>query len=82
MARHRYTDLEAGAYRLTASASAGSEDLGKGTGVFVVESRTLELSRGLLIPNTFFWMVTLIAASVYLADVRPAVREISGGSRW
>ena len=58
VARHRYTDLEAGAYRLTASASAGSEDLGKGTGVFVVEARTLELSRGAPRPD----LLTAIAA--------------------
>lgn len=31
------------------------------------------------------WLIPLLSvvvASVYLADVRPAVREISGGSRW
>lgn len=27
-------------------------------------------------------LIAVIVASVYLADVRPAVREISGGSRW
>ena len=27
-------------------------------------------------------LISVIVASVYLADVRPAVREISGGSRW
>ncbi|MGI8869884.1 MAG: DUF2516 family protein [Mycobacteriales bacterium] len=29
----------------------------------------------------FFGIAAIIAALVYLADVRPAVREISGGSR-
>ena len=27
-------------------------------------------------------LVTLVVTLVYLADVRPAVREVSGGSRW
>ena len=29
-----------------------------------------------------FDAISVIVALVYLADVRPAVREISGGSRW
>ena len=29
-----------------------------------------------------FDVISIIVALVYLADVRPAVREISGGSRW
>lgn len=33
-------------------------------------------------PLGFFSLVTLVVSLVYLADVRPAVREISGGSRW
>ena len=45
VARHPYTHLEAGAYRLTATASAGQESLGEGSGVFVVESRSRELTR-------------------------------------
>lgn len=27
-------------------------------------------------------LISVVVAGVYLADVRPAVREISGGSRW
>jgi uncharacterized membrane protein len=46
VARHRYTGLEPGAYRVIATASASGEELGKGRGVFVVESTSLELSRG------------------------------------
>lgn len=46
VARQRYTDLEGGAYRITAAATASQEDLGKGSGVFVVESRNLEFTRG------------------------------------
>ncbi|HET6345127.1 MAG TPA: hypothetical protein VFH51_09345 [Myxococcota bacterium] len=46
VARYRYTDLSAGPFRVTATASAGQESLGQGTGVFVVESRSLELTRG------------------------------------
>ena len=30
----------------------------------------------------FLSFISLIATLVYLTDVRPAVREISGGSRW
>lgn len=35
-------------------------------------------------PYGLLQLVTLVAALVYLADVRPAVREVSGGSgsRW
>ena len=27
-------------------------------------------------------LISVIVVSVYLADVRPAVRDVSGGSRW
>ncbi|SDI92057.1 Protein of unknown function [Frankineae bacterium MT45] len=27
-------------------------------------------------------MIAAVAASVYLADVRPAIKEITGGKRW
>ena len=27
-------------------------------------------------------LITIVVTLVYLADVRPAVREVSGGSRW
>ena len=39
---------------------------------------------GYLIPSAinFLPLVFLIVSLVYLADVRPAVREVSGGSRW
>ncbi len=30
----------------------------------------------------FFALISTVACGVYLADVRPAVRESSGGSRW
>ena len=29
-----------------------------------------------------FDVISIIVALIYLADVRPAVREVSGGSRW
>ncbi len=29
-----------------------------------------------------FDVISIIVALVYLADVRPAVREVSGGNRW
>jgi Protein of unknown function (DUF2516) len=29
-----------------------------------------------------FDVISVIVALIYLADVRPAVREVSGGSRW
>ncbi|MBI5511537.1 MAG: hypothetical protein HY903_22505 [Deltaproteobacteria bacterium] len=44
--RQRYLDLAPGAYRVRASATAGGEDLGHGSGVFVIESRQPELVRG------------------------------------
>ena len=33
-------------------------------------------------PTNFLPLILLIVSLVYLADVRPAVREVSGGSRW
>jgi hypothetical protein len=33
-------------------------------------------------PLGFLSLISLVISMVYLADVRPAVREISGGSRW
>lgn len=39
---------------------------------------------GLLIryPINFLTLAFLVVSLVYLTDVRPAVREVSGGSRW
>jgi len=34
---------------------------------------------GYLLPLGFFTVITVLPASIYLADVRPAVREISEG---
>ena len=33
-------------------------------------------------PWNLVCLISVVAAGVYLADVRPAVREVSGGSRW
>ncbi len=33
-------------------------------------------------PINFLTLAFLVVSLVYLADVRPAVREVSGGSRW
>lgn len=33
-------------------------------------------------PVSIFVLIPTIATLIYLADVRPAVREVSGGSRW
>ena len=33
-------------------------------------------------PAGFISLICVVVASVYLADVRPAVREISGNQRW
>jgi uncharacterized protein DUF2516 len=33
-------------------------------------------------PINFLSLAFLVVSLVYLADVRPAVREVSGGSRW
>ena len=33
-------------------------------------------------PYNFLTLAFLVVSLVYLTDVRPAVREVSGGSRW
>jgi cytosine/uracil/thiamine/allantoin permease len=33
-------------------------------------------------PVSLFALIPTIATLIYLADVRPAVREVSGGNRW
>ena len=33
-------------------------------------------------PTNVLSLIAVVATLVYLCDVRPAVREISGGSRW
>jgi hypothetical protein len=35
---------------------------------------------GMLLPGILFWMLSIIAALVYLVDVRPAVREVTRGN--
>ncbi len=44
--RQRFTSLDPGAYRVRAQASASGKQLGEGTGIFVVEARSMELIRG------------------------------------
>lgn len=43
MSRERYTDLPPGAYRVTAMARDGGKAVGQGQGVFVIESRAVEM---------------------------------------
>ena len=47
------------------------------TAVSALFSLWLKLNDGLMLT-----LIAIIASLVYLADVRPAVREISGPSRW
>jgi hypothetical protein len=43
----------------------------------------LSVVLGLLLPPlNLLSYISIIVSAVYLADVRPAVREISGPSRW
>jgi len=44
-ARHTYPALPSGAYRVKASATHEGEQLGEGSGVFIVESSSIEMSR-------------------------------------
>ncbi|MBI3179240.1 MAG: hypothetical protein HYZ27_06235, partial [Deltaproteobacteria bacterium] len=69
-ARQRYQGLAAGAYRVSAAAQAGGESLGSGTGVFIVEPRSLELDRAAPRPD-------LLAAMAKIAGGR-ALRAESG----
>ncbi len=43
---------------------------------------SLAISALLQAPLSLISLALLIVSMVYLADVRPAVREVSGGSRW
>jgi len=45
-------------------------------------SPSLSGGQGQYGPPGLLTLIFLIVSLVYLADVRPAVREISGGSRW
>lgn len=51
------------------------------TGIPAVFSVLLLLTRQLSVTSILIY-IAMIVASVYMADVRPAVREISGPSRW
>lgn len=46
VARLRYAELAGGAYRVTAEAMALGQKVGEGQGVFVIEARSIELTRG------------------------------------
>ena len=67
--------------RKTAAFSAANK-LTKPTWLLLV---TISLIITIVVPgpvtNLLAW-IALIVSSVYLADVRPAVKEISGPSRW
>jgi Protein of unknown function (DUF2516) len=52
------------------------------TGIPAVFSVLLILTRALNVSSSLLVYIALIVTSVYMADVRPAVREISGPSRW
>ncbi|MEP6851566.1 MAG: DUF2516 family protein [bacterium] len=43
---------------------------------------SLVISALLQSPLSLISLALLVVSLVYLADVRPAVREVSGGSRW
>lgn len=72
---------------------AAVDCLSRGTQKFVVAGKLTKPAWGAITIGaaliTFFFGVLnilgiagLIASIVYLVDVRPAIREISGGSRW
>lgn len=48
----------------------------------VLTAFSLGISYLLKDPLHIIALVFLVVSLVYLADVRPAVREVSGGSRW
>jgi hypothetical protein len=48
----------------------------------VLTAFSLGISFLLKDPINFISLILLVVSLVYLADVRPAVREVSGGSRW
>jgi len=48
-------------------------------GITGVSALVLLLFRG---PSTFLWLPGIIAALVYIVDVRPKVIEVQRGQRW
>jgi hypothetical protein len=52
------------------------------TGIPAVLSLLLLLTGALSVDGSLLVYIAMIVAAVYMADVRPAVREISGPCRW
>jgi hypothetical protein len=66
----------------TASAFAAANKLTKPAWLAILVVAGLIGSLPSIAQTWFLPLVTVVVASVYLADVRPAVREAAGGQRW
>ena len=71
LSRMRYSDLPGGAYTVRAEATGPAGKLGEGQGVFVVESRSIELSRGAPRPDLLAAMAKQTGGRYLTADDAP-----------
>lgn len=69
-----------------ADAFVAADKLTKGTWFGIVVACGVVLGLALVTdvfaPQSLLWLVALIGVMVYLCDVRPNVKRVSGGNRW
>lgn len=74
-----YAFVHALLQRAEAFTAAGKLTKPAWLGITGVSALVLLLFRG---PSTFLWLPGIIAALVYIVDVRPRVIEVQRGQRW
>lgn len=70
--------------RPDAFAAADRQTKGTWVGITIACAAVLALAlfSPLFEPQSLFWLAALVGALVYLVDVRPRLREVSGPGRW
>jgi Protein of unknown function (DUF2516) len=74
-----YAFVHALLQRADAFTAAGKLTKPAWLGITGVSALVLVVFRG---PQTFLWLLGIIAALVYIVDVRPRVIEVQRGQRW
>lgn len=70
--------------RPDAFAAADRQTKGTWVGITIACAAVLALAlvSSLFQPQSLFWLAALVGTLVYLVDVRPRLREVSGPGRW
>lgn len=76
--------IDAAIRRPDAYAAAGKQTKGTWIGITIACAVVLGLAliSNVFEPQSILWLAAIIGVMVYLVDVRPRLREVSGPGRW